>query len=127
MLIWHKFVFFFCTTFIASIPLAQAQDAGKGEAVFKQCAACHSVGENARNKIGPQLNGLFGRKAGSVEGYFYSPANKNSGIVWSEENFSAYIKDPRSFIPGTKMAYAGLKSEEEIKDLIAYMKQFSQR
>lgn len=107
----------------ASLP-ASAQDAAAGERVFGQCRACHQVGETARNVIGPQLNGLFGRKAGSVEGYAYSPANKASDITWDEANFRTYIKDPRGQMPGTKMVYAGLKEDARITDLVAYLKQF---
>lgn len=103
---------------------AQAQDAAAGEKVFAQCRACHQVGETAKNAVGPVLNGLFGRKSGTVEGYNYSPANKNSGITWDEAIFRDYIKDPRAKIPGTKMIYAGLKDEQRVTDLIAYLKQF---
>jgi cytochrome c len=104
---------------------AQAQDAAAGEKVFAQCRACHQVGENAKNAVGPVLNGLFGRPAGTVEGYTYSPANKNSGITWDEAVFREYIKNPRGKIPGTKMVYAGLKDEQRINDLVAYLKQFN--
>ena len=103
---------------------AQAQDPAAGEKVFAQCRACHQVGETAKNAVGPVLNGLFGRPAGSVEGYTYSAANKNSGITWDEAVFTDYIKNPRAKIPGTKMVYAGLKDEQRIVDLIAYLKQF---
>ncbi len=103
---------------------AVAQDAANGEKIFGQCRACHQVGETAKNSIGPVLNGLFGRKSGSVEGYNYTPANRDSGIVWDEASFSEYINDPRARIPGTKMAYAGIKDEVRIKDLIAYLQQF---
>lgn len=103
---------------------ARAQDAAAGEKVFAQCRACHQVGPNAKNAVGPQLNGIFGRKAGTVEGYNYSAANKNSGIVWDEAVFTDYIKNPRAKIPGTKMVYAGLKDEQRIKDLIAFLKQY---
>ena len=103
---------------------AQAQDAAAGEKVFAQCRACHQVGPAAKNAVGPVLNGLFGRKAGTVEGYNYSPANKNSGLTWDEATFRDYIKDPRAKIPGTKMVYAGLNDEQRINDLIAYLKQF---
>ena len=108
----------------AGIGGAQAQDAAAGEKVFAQCRACHQVGETAKNAVGPVLNGLFGRAAGTVEGYNYSPANKNSGITWDEAVFREYIKDPKAKIPGTKMIYAGLKDEQRITDLIAYLKQF---
>jgi cytochrome c len=103
---------------------ASAQDAAAGEKIFAQCRACHQVGETAKNAVGPVLNGLFGRKAGTVENYNYSEANKKSGITWDEATFSDYIKDPRAKVPGTKMIYAGLKDEQRIKDLIAYLKQF---
>ena len=104
--------------------MVQAQDVAAGEKVFAQCRACHQVGPAAKNAVGPVLNGLFGRKAGTVEGYNYSPANKTSGITWDEATFSEYIKDPRAKVPGTKMVYAGLKDEQRIKDLTAYLKQF---
>ncbi len=104
---------------------AQAQDAAAGEKVFAQCRACHQVGENAKNAVGPVLNGLFGRPAGSVEGYNYSAANKNSGITWDEATFREYIKDPKAKVPGTKMIYAGLKDEQKVNDLVAYLKQFN--
>jgi cytochrome c len=103
---------------------AQAQDAAAGEKVFAQCRACHQVGPTAKNAVGPVLNGLFGRHSGSVEGYSYSPANKNSGITWDEATFREYIKDPKAKIPGTKMIYAGLKDEQKVNDLVAYLKQF---
>jgi cytochrome c len=103
---------------------AQAQDAEAGKTVFNQCRACHQVGESAKNLVGPQLNGLFGRKAGTVEGYNYSDANKNSGKVWDEAFFATYIKDPKAVMPGTKMVYAGLKDDKRIADLTAYLKTF---
>jgi cytochrome c len=109
---------------LAALGSAQAQDAAAGEKVFLQCRACHQVGDAAKNAVGPVLNGLFGRKAGMVEGYTYSSANKNSGIAWDEATFREYIKDPRAKIPGTKMVYAGLKDEKRIDDLIAYLHQF---
>jgi cytochrome c len=104
--------------------LASAQDAAAGEKVFTQCRACHQIGENAKNAVGPVLNGLFGRHSGSVEGYNYSPANKNSGITWDEATFKEYIQNPRAKIQGTKMVYAGLKDEQRINDLVTYLKQF---
>jgi cytochrome c len=104
--------------------VAHAQDAAAGEKTFAQCRACHQIGPTAKNAVGPVLNGLIGRKAGTVEGYNYSPANKNSGITWDEATFAEYIKDPKAKVPGTKMIYAGLKDEQRIKDLIAYLKQF---
>ena len=78
----------------------------------------------AKNLVGPQLNGMFGRKTGTVEGYNYTDANKNANITWDEKTFSEYIVDPRGKIPGTKMAFAGLKNPQQVTDLIAYLKQF---
>jgi cytochrome c len=103
---------------------ANAQDITAGERSWNKCRACHQIGETAKNLVGPQLNGLFGRHSGTVEGYSYSAANKNSGIEWSEEVFAEYIKDPKAKIPGTKMIFAGIKNEQEIKDLTAFLKQF---
>ena len=110
----------------ASGVMALAQDTASGERIFGQCRACHQVGETAKNGIGPHLNGLFGRKAGTVEGYNYSPANKNASIVWDDITFKDYIQDPKAKMPGTKMVYAGLKNEQQIADLTAYLKQFDQ-
>jgi cytochrome c len=104
--------------------IASAQDVEKGAVVFKKCSICHKIGPGAGISIGPVLNGLDGRHSGSVAGYNYSDANKNSGIVWNEETFAEYIKDPRAKIPGTKMIFAGIKNEQDVKDLWAYVKQF---
>ena len=109
---------------IAGAGEASAQDAAAGEKVFSTCKLCHQIGENAKNAVGPVLNGVIGRKAGSVPGYSYSDANKNSGITWDEATFREYIKDPKAKVPGTKMAYAGLKDEQKINDLVAFLKQF---
>ena len=108
----------------ASTATGLAQDVEKGQTAFKKCLSCHSIGPGAKNKIGPELNGLDGRKAGSGPDFNYSDANKNSGIVWSEANFKEYIKDPRAKVPGTKMIFAGIKNEQEVNDLWAYIKQF---
>jgi cytochrome c len=103
---------------------SKAQDSAAGEKVFAPCKVCHQVGESAKNAVGPVLNGLFGRPAGTVEGFSYTAANKNSGIVWAPGVFSEYIRDPRSKIPGTKMVFPGIKDEKRIEDLITYLKQF---
>src|SRR5437764_7996337 len=103
---------------------ARAQDAAAGEKVFAVCRACHQIGETAKNAVGPVLNGLIGRPAGSYPGYSYSEANKNSGLTWDEATFRDYIKDPRAKIPGTKMIYPGLKDEQKSTDLLAFLKQF---
>ncbi|MGL4975790.1 MAG: c-type cytochrome [Bosea sp. (in: a-proteobacteria)] len=104
---------------------AQAQDAAAGERLFNQCKVCHQLGEGAKNTVGPQLNGMFGRKAGTVEGYSYSNAYKGLDKIWSPENFAVYIKDPRGVTPGTKMVYAGMKDDAQIANLTAYIKQFA--
>ena len=103
---------------------AQAQDAAAGETSFKKCLPCHSIGEGAKNKVGPELNGLDGRHSGTAEGYSYSDANKNSGITWNEAQFKDYIKDPKAKIPGTKMVFAGIKNEKEAGDLWAFLAQY---
>jgi cytochrome c len=103
-----------------------AQDIEAGQTSFKKCQPCHDVGEAAKNKIGPILSGLDGRKSGSVEGYSYSEANKNSGITWNEVTFKEYINDPRAKIPSTKMIFPGIKNEKEAGDLWAYLRQFDQ-
>lgn len=109
---------------VTASPLAHAQDVAAGKSSFNKCLACHAVGEGAKNKVGPELNGLNGRKSGSAPGYSYSDANKNSGLTWDEATFKEYIKDPKAKIPGTKMAFAGIKKESEINDLWAFLAQY---
>ena len=109
---------------MVSAGVAAAQDAAKGEISFHKCLPCHSIGDDAQNKIGPELNGLDGRHSGTVANFSYSDANKNSGIIWNEANFKKYINDPRAMVPGTKMIFAGIKNEQEVNDLWAYVKQF---
>ena len=120
---------------------ASAQDAAAGETVFKKCMTCHRIGEGAKNAVGPQQNGIVGRRAGSVEGFAYSPLNKaagEAGLVWTEENIFNYLPDPQGFLikflkdagkpelakGTTKMAFK-LPNEKERKDVIAYLKKFS--
>ena len=117
-------VIFVALLAIAGAGEARAQDAAAGEKVFGVCKACHQIGETAKNAVGPVLNGVIGRKAGSVAGYNYSEANRNSGITWDEATFREYIKDPKEKVPGTKMIYAGLKDEQKTNDLVAFLKQF---
>ena len=109
---------------LAASTSVQAQDVAAGERVYGQCRACHQIGPTAKNAVGPIHNGLFGRKAGSIPGYTYSTANKESGLTWDEATFREYIRDPKAKIPGTKMVYPGLKDEQRITDLIAFIKQF---
>ncbi len=117
-------LFFVAVLLSAICTPVSAQDAAAGEKVFNKCRACHQIGEGAKNVVGPPMNGLLGRKSGTMEGFNYSEANKNSGITWDEATFREYIKDPKAKIPGTKMAYAGLKNETEIDNIIAYLKTF---
>ena len=111
-------------TAMAAASGAQAQDAAAGKTSFNKCLACHAIGEGAKNKVGPELNGLDGRKSGTAEGYSYSNANKNSGITWGKDVFLEYIKDPKAKIPGTKMVFAGIKKEDEANSLWAYISKF---
>jgi cytochrome c len=109
----------------ASTGSSLAQDAAAGEQVFKRfCVACHDIGPDAKVKLGPPLNGIDGRKAGTYEGFNFSEANKNSGITWSDGSFPGYIKAPMQAIPGTKMAFVGVKNDKDIGDLWAYLKGF---
>jgi cytochrome c len=105
--------------------ISAAQDASAGETSFKKCMPCHDIGPDAHNKVGPELNGLDGRKSGTAPDYNYSDANKNSGITWNEASFKEYIADPRAKVPGTKMIFPGIKNPQEVDNLWAYIKQFN--
>ena len=109
---------------VAGASEVRAQDAAAGEKVFGVCKTCHQIGETAKNGVGPVLNGLIGRKAGSVAGFSYTAANKDSGITWDEATVREYINDPKAKVPGTKMIYPGLKNEQKTNDLIAFLKHF---
>ena len=111
-------------TVLASGPVLAEGDPAKGEKVFRKCKACHVVNEE-KNRVGPHLVAIIGRSAGAVEGFKYSKAMKESGITWTEENLTAYLSDPRGFIKGNRMAFAGLKKDVEIVNVIAYLKQAS--
>jgi cytochrome c len=120
-----KALFLAAMTLVMTTGLATAQDPEAGEKSFRKCLPCHSVGPGARHKIGPVLNGLEGRKSGTIEGYNYSEANKKAAIVWAEASFKDYIQNPMAKVPGTKMVFPGIKNEKEIADLWAYLKQFN--
>ncbi len=108
----------------ATMGMANAQDLAAGEQSFRKCSPCHAVGEDAKNKVGPALNGLDGRKSGTIGDYSYSEANKKAEITWSEASFKDYIQNPGAKVPGTKMFFTGIKNDKEIGDLWAYLKQF---
>jgi cytochrome c len=110
---------------VASAGAASAAgDAAAGEATFRVCKICHRIGEDAKNFVGPELNGVVGRKAGSVPGYNYSDAMKNSGLTWDEATLTKYLRSPREVVPGTKMAFPGMQGDQDVANVIAYLKQF---
>jgi cytochrome c len=122
----NKFTFSALVIFasLAAASSALAQDAAAGKTSFNKCMICHSIGESAKNKVGPELNGLDGRKSGTAPDYNYSDANKGSGITWNKDQFLEYIKDPKAKIPGTKMAFAGIKNDTEAQNIWAYISSF---
>jgi cytochrome c len=106
---------------------AQSGDAAKGQRVFnQQCRACHTLDKGGASVAGPNLHGVFGRKAGSAEGYEFSPAMIKSGIVWDETTMAEYNRDPKGKVPGTKMVFNGVKQPAQLADLVAYLKQATQ-
>ncbi|WP_158815224.1 cytochrome c family protein [Methylocapsa sp. S129] len=110
--------------FAMSVSAAFAQDAAAGAKVFLKCRACHQIGDNAKNMVGPALTGVVGRPAGVYPDYNYSDANKNSGLTWDEATLKVYLKDPKAKVPGTKMTFPGLSSDADIDNVIAYLKTF---
>lgn len=109
---------------------AQQGNEEDGAEVYKKCRACHDVGPDAKNKVGPVLNDILGRKAGTIEGFSYSDANKAAGakgLEWTEDVMFKYLENPLTYMPGTKMAFAGLKDERDRRDVIAYLKKFSKK
>lgn len=111
-----------------SVERAVAQDVQAGQQVFNKCKACHVADEDT-NKVGPSLKGVIGRTAGAHADYSYSPAMKDAGangLVWNDETLTSYLRKPKDIVPKTKMAFAGLKKDEDIANVIAYLKQFSQ-
>ena len=109
---------------VASAGPSLAQDVAAGETSFRKCTPCHDIGEDAKIKLGPPLNGIDGRKAGTFEGFTYSEVNKSSGITWNHDEFVKYIKNPMQAMPGTRMAFVGIRNDKEIEDLWAYLNQF---
>jgi len=109
---------------VAASGSVKAQDAAAGEKQFLVCRACHQIGPGAKNAVGPVLNGIVGRQAGTYEGYQYSEANKASAITWSVEELDKYLTSPQTIVPRTKMIFPGLKDEQKRKDVIAFLGQF---
>lgn len=107
---------------IAAAPAWAATDTAKGEKIFAKCKICHEATAE-KNKVGPYLKGVFGRKAGTVKGFTYSAAMKSAGFEWSEDKLKAFIADPKKLVPNNKMTFTGLKKQEEIENLIAYLKE----
>lgn len=103
---------------------AMAQDAAAGQKVFVICRACHEIGPGAKTLVGPPLNGVVGRKAGTYPGFDYSEANKTSGITWTKEELTKYLANPQGVVHGTKMIFPGLHNPQQVQDVIAYLSQF---
>lgn len=111
------------TILVAAVGQARAEgDAAAGAKVFSKCKACHVI-DKPTNRVGPYLMGVVGRQAGHVEGFKYSDAMKDSGLTWDEATLDKYLADPKGFVPKNKMAFAGLKDEQDRQDVIAYLKQ----
>lgn len=110
---------------LVSLSPVQAQDVAAGEKTFAVCKACHQIGPGAKIAVGPVLNGVVGRKAGSYPGYNYSDANKNSGITWTPDELDKYLTNPQAVVPHTKMIFPGLKDEQQRKNVIAFLEQFN--
>lgn len=109
---------------LAATPALAEGDAAKGEKVFKKCKACHTIEQGGKNKIGPNLFDIVGKKSAAVEGYKYSKAMKKADLTWDDATLSEYLKKPKAFVKGTKMSFAGLKKESDRENLIAYLKTF---
>jgi cytochrome c len=114
----------FMTLSLVTTAQLHAQDRAAGEKVFARCSICHQIGEKAQNQAGPVLNGVIGRPAAAVPNYDYSLAMKNSGLTWDEATFASYIRNPRLMVPGTKMSFPGLKTDQQVADLVAFLERF---
>lgn len=113
---------------LAAPNLAAAQDAAAGQRVFNQCRACHTVDQGGRNGVGPNLHGVFGRRAAALEGFRYSApmrAKAGEGLVWNADNLRAYLTDPKAVVPAGSMAFVGIRNEQQLNDLLAYLERAS--
>ncbi|MCM0021415.1 MAG: cytochrome c family protein [Tagaea sp.] len=117
-----RFVLLLALGLFASQQVQAAGDPVRGAEVFRKCVTCHTVESGGRNRVGPRLHGVFGRRAGTVEGFRYSDALRASGLVWDDTTLDAYLKDSEGFVPGTRM-YGGLTLDQDRADLIAYLRQ----
>jgi cytochrome c len=106
----------------AMLPVQAADPVAAGRAAFKRCANCHQVGPGARSNFGPQLNGIVGRRSGAAPDFQYSPAMKKAGLVWTEKNLAAFLRDPDALVPGNKMRFWGISNERQIAELLAYLR-----
>ncbi len=120
-------IIIFSFSFIILPSQVFSQDFEKGKKVYRKCKACHTIALGAKHRVGPNLYQIINKKAGKTEGYRYSKAMKNSEVVWNEENLSKYLINPRKFIKGTKMAFAGLKKDSDISNVIYYIKEMSRK
>jgi cytochrome c len=113
---------------LASMPMARAQDADAGQRVFNQCRACHTINAGGRNGVGPNLHGFWGRQAGQVQGFRYSAAMTQlaqQGLTWTEENIRKYLTNPKDLVPGGSMAFNGIRNEQQLNDLLAFLQRAS--
>jgi len=110
---------------LMTVGTAEAGDAKKGKKVFAKCKACHTVKAGGKNKVGPNLHGIVGKKAAMVDGFKYSKAMKEAGLTWDEATLDKYLTKPKKLVPKTKMAFAGLKKKKQRDDVIAYLKEQS--
>ena len=113
-----------CAALLSNSAIAAGDAEAGGKLFTKTCGGCHSIGVNARNGFGPQLNGVIGRTAGATPGYQYSDAMKNSGVVWSREKLAAYIEAPKKVVSGTRMIFWGISDPQKIDNLLAYLETF---
>lgn len=113
---------YFLLVLLAAGQAAAAGDAKVGEALFKRCASCHQVGTYAQGGFGPQLNAIIGRRAASTKDYKYSEAMKKSGLVWDEKTLAAFLRAPHDVVPGTSMRFWGIKDEQQVADLLSYLR-----